>query len=116
MSLNDFVKPVEMLSEDAVSMLEDKKDKILLFTAKTLSKTIARFLAAIVLVLCCSCIFLTLSMLGIFAVGELVGSFTLGALIVLALQTVILIILLCMRSKLFVNTFVKFFINLFYGE
>lgn len=114
--LNDIAKPAEDLAEDLKEIVENQKDKALLLTTKAASVSLGRFLSMILLIQVFVAIFLTLSLAFVLLIGELLGSYTIGAFIVAALQVLAFVLLFRKRKTLFVNFFVKLFINVFYGD
>lgn len=116
LDINDFTRPAEDLAEGIKDVIGDQADKVKLVTTKALSKALGRFLAVILLMLVGFAVVLTLSFGFIVLIGDLIGSYSIGAFIVVALQLALFIYLFTKRKKLFVDIFVQLFIGIFYGQ
>lgn len=112
---DNLTKPAEELAQDVREYAELQADKVKLETTKVASTGIARLLSMI-LILQVFFIFLLLATFALILVlGELIGSYAIAAVIFAGLFLLLLIWLWSRRKSLFVNSFVKMFISLFYG-
>lgn len=107
--LDDFLKEVR-------DFAEEKEDQLKLKTSLVGSTASARLLSGL-LILNVSLVLLTLlSFTAVLFVGDLIGSYAWGALIVSCIVLVVLVLLVAFRKKLFVNGFVRMFMEVFYGS
>ena len=109
-----LTQPVEEFGESAGEYIDLRIDELKLKTAKGLS--VHRILLA-VLFLSLGGIVLTPAAFGcILLIGQLMHNYALGAFLVSAFFLVLLIVLVLLRKKLFINGLVKMFIGLFFEE
>ena len=112
---NDVTHPAEELFEDVKDFAAMQEDRLKLQTTKVASTGIARLLTMILILQ----VFFVCLMLTIFAlvlvIGEIIDNYAIAACIFAALLLLLLIVLWSRRKKLFVNSFIQMFINLFYG-
>ena len=113
---NEFSKPGEDFIKSASDYVDLKIDDLKLRTAKGLSLTISRLLSMILMLSVVSIVLMALAFGSVLFLGDLIGSYSLACLIVAAFFLIVLAILFVLRKKLFVNGFVKLFINLFFNE
>ncbi|MBO7641102.1 MAG: hypothetical protein J6S66_05050 [Bacteroidales bacterium] len=114
--MSEFTRPVEKLSQSAREYLDLQVDDLKLRTAKGLSISLNHLLSMILVLFCASVVLLALAFGCILLLGQLIGSYALGAFIVAALFAVLTLVLFRVRDKLFLNGFVKMFIGLFFDE
>jgi len=112
----EFTKPAEDLFKSASSCLDLKIDDLKLRTAKGLSITAGKILGMMLILSVVSIILMALAFGVVLLIGEAIGSYGLACLVVAAFFIVLLVILLLLRKKLFVNGFVRLFVNLFFNE
>lgn len=111
-----LTQPVEEFGKSAGEYIDLKIEELKLKTAKGLSVTLHRILLA-VLFLSLGGIVLTTAAFGcILLIGQLMHNYALGAFLVSAFFLVLLIVLVLLRKKLFINGLVKMFIGLFFEE
>ena len=113
----DFSKlsaPAKELTGDVKEYLSLKEDQLKLQTTKVASVSIARLLTAILILNVCLIVLALLAFTAILGLGALIGNYAAGAGIVTGVFIVGLVVLILCRKKLFVNQFVRMFINLFY--
>lgn len=113
---SDFSKPVEDLAGDVKDYVAMREDKLKLQTTKVASTGIARMLAMIVIILLAFIVLMLLAFSCVLLLGEAIHSYAGAAFIITGVLAVLLVVLFFCRKKLFVNSFVKLFIGLFYGE
>ncbi len=113
---NEFSKPGEDFIKSASDYVDLKIDDLKLRTAKGLSLTISRLLSMILMLSVVSIVLMALAFGSVLFLGDIIGSYGLACLIVAAFFLIVLAILFVLRKKLFVNGFVKLFINLFFNE
>lgn len=111
-----FAKPAEDLTRSAAEYIDLKIDELKLRTAKGLSVTINKVLVAILLLSIANIVLLAAAFGIVLLLGELTGSYTVGALSVAGFFLLVLIILYIFRNKLFLNSFVKLFVGLFFED
>jgi len=114
--MTDYRKPLEDLTEDIKDYVDLKTEDIKLKTTKGLSVSLARVLTALVLLFVLGLVILTLTVAFILLLGQVTGNYALGAFIALGVFVVVLIVLFCLRKKLFTSSFVKLFISIFFPE
>ena len=110
-----LTQPVEEFGKSAGEYIDLRIEELKLKTAKGLSVTLHRILLA-VLFLSLGGIVLTTAAFGILLIGQLMHNYALGAFLVSAFFLVLLIVLVLLRKKLFINGLVKMFIGLFFEE
>ena len=93
-----------------------KADELKLKTTRNLSIAFSRFFSLFVIMIMLMLTLLAFAFGGVLLLGDIIGSYAAGAFIVGGIFLVALIVLLCLRKKLFLNSFVRLFIKLFYGE
>ena len=114
--MSEFSRPVENLSQSAREYLDLRVDDLKLRTAKGLSISLNHLLAMILVLFCAMIVLLALAFGCILLLGQVIGSYALGAFIVAAFFAVLTFVLFRLRSKMFLNGFVKMFIGLFFEE
>ena len=100
-------------TEEIIGM---KADELKLKTTKNLSITFSRFFSLFVILIMLMLTLLAFAFGGVLLLGDIIGNYAAGAFIVGGIFLIALIILLCLRKKLFLNSFVRLFIKLFYGK
>ena len=93
-----------------------KIDDLKLRTVNGLSVSVSKILSTIMIIGVISTIFFALSFGFIMLLGEWIGSYGWGALIVAGVLLLALCVLLILRNKLFSNSFVQLFVKLFFGS
>ena len=114
--MSDFTRPVEDLGQKTTEYIDLRVDELKLKTAKGLSLTLSKFLYMLLVLFVVSIIMISIAVGGVMWIGELVGSYAGGAAIVAAFFLIVLGILVLLRKRLFRNTFVPLFIDLFFEE
>lgn len=97
-------------------LLRIKTDELKLKTTRNLSIAFSRFFSLFVIMIMLMLVLLAFAFGGVLLLGDIIGSYAAGAFIVGGIFLVALIVLLCLRKKLFLNSFVRLFIKMFYGE
>lgn len=114
--MSDFTRPVEDLGHKTTEYIDLRVDELKLKTAKGLSLTLSKLLYMLLVLFVVSIIMISIAVGGVMWIGELVGSYAGGAAIVAAFFLLVLGILVLLRKRLFRNTFVPLFIDLFFEE
>ncbi|MBR5056136.1 MAG: phage holin family protein [Bacteroidales bacterium] len=116
LNLNDLAKPAENLADDVKDYISMQEDRLKLETTKAASTSIARLLAMVLIILVAFVALLLLAFACVLLLGEAMKSYAGAAFIVTGVVAVLLLVLVLCKKKLFVNTFVKLFIDIFYGN
>lgn len=114
--MGEFTKPMENLGKDAKEYVDLRVDDLKLRTVKGLSLSLNQLLSMILVLFCGSIVLLALAFGIILLLGQAIGSYAGGALIIAAIFAVVTFVLWKMKDKLFLNTFVKLFVNLFFEK
>lgn len=114
--MSDFTRPVEDLGQKTTEYIDLRVDELKLKTAKGLSLTLSKLLFMLLVLFVVSIIMISIAVGGVMWIGELVGSYAGGAAIVAAFFLLVLGVLVLLRKRLFRNTFVPLFIDLFFEE
>lgn len=112
----DFKKPIEDLAGDVRDYVDLKTDDIKLKVTKGLSVSIARVLTALVLLFVLGLLIISLTVAFVLCIGHLTGNYAIGALVASGLFLAVFLVLLSMRKKLFTDSFVEMFVNIFFPE
>lgn len=116
LNLNDLTRPAEKLADDVKEYLSMQEDRLKLEATKAASTGLARVLAMVLIILVAFVALLLISFASVLLLGEAIGSYALAAFIVAAAAIALFSVLLLCKKRLFVNTFVKLFIDIFYGD
>ena len=114
--MSDFTRPVEDLGQKTTEYIDLRVDELKLKTAKGLSLTLSKLLYMLLVLFVVSIIMISITVGGVMWIGELVGSYAGGAAIVAAFFLIVLGVLVLLRKRLFRNTFVPLFIDLFFED
>ena len=114
--MSDFTRPVEDLGQKTTEYIDLRFDELKLKTAKGLSLTLSKLLYMLLVLFVVSIIMISIAVGGVMWIGELVGSYAGGAAIVAAFFLLVLGVLVLLRKRLFRNTFVPLFIDLFFED
>ena len=114
--MSDFTRPVEDLGQKTTEYIDLRIDELKLKTAKGLSLTRSKLLYMLLVLFVVSIIMISIAIGGVMWIGEMVGSYAGGAGIVAGFFLLVLGVLILLRKKLFRNTFVPLFIDLFFEE
>ena len=114
--MTHFTEPAENLSRKAKDYIDLRLDDIKLRTAKGLSVTASKLVAFFLIAGVGTSLILALSFGLILLIGELIGSYAWSAFAVSVLLALGLWILIRRRDRLFKDTFVPLFINLFFNN
>ena len=113
--MSQFTEPAEDLSRRAKEYIDLRLDDIKLRAAKGLSITASKLVAFFIISSVGTSLILALSFGLILLIGELIGSYAWSAFGVSVLLAIGLWILIRRRDRLFKDTFVPLFINLFFN-
>ena len=114
--MSDFTRPVEDLGQKTTEYIDLRVDELKLKTAKGLSLTLSKLLYMLLVLFVVSIIMISIAVGGVMWIGEMVGSYAGGAAIVAAFFLIVLGVLVLLRKRLFRNTFVPLFIDLFFED
>lgn len=116
LNLNDLTQPAEELADDVKNLAEQQKDIFLLKSVKGLSVVLARMFTITILFFVFMGMLIAVSFGATMILGEILGSYMIGSLVVAGLWVLLFCLLFAMRKKLFVNSFVRLFIYAIYGD
>lgn len=111
-----FSKPMQDLADDATSYLDLEIEKVKLQLTKGLSLSLGEFTALLLVIFSISIVLLALAAAGILLLGKWTGSYIAGAFIMAGLFAVVSAVLFVFRKKLFINTFVQMFAQIFFDN
>lgn len=114
--MDERQKPIEKLASTAREYLDLKTDELKLRTVESLSVAFSRF-SALLIIMSILAIAVTACAFGlVLLLGKLLGNYAAGAFIVAGAFAIVLVILILLRKKLFLNSFTRMFIDIFYEE
>lgn len=114
--MNEFTKPLSDLSGNAKDYVDLKVDELKLSVVKGLSISVSKALALMLIIGVGSVVLLALCFGLVLLLGEALGSYADGALIVAGALLLVFIILILLRNRLFESRFVRLFAQLFFGS
>lgn len=114
--MSEFTRPVQNLSQDTWDYVDLKVDDLKLRTTKGLSIALNQVLSLMVVVMTASIFLLALAVGLIMLLGKLIGSYAGGAFIIAAIFAVAAFILYKKKDTLFLNTFIKIFVKIFFDD
>lgn len=115
-SMDDFTKPAEELSREALEYAELRINKLKLGISKDAAVILGRIFGMLAMLLV-GMTALTAAAFGlVLIIGEALGSYAGGAFIVAGVFAVIVAVLFIFRKRLFLNTFVRLMVRLFYNK
>ena len=109
-------KSVEDLVSDSKDYADLKIDELKLKTVEGLSISVSRILPVIIMVMMASMAVAVMTFGCVILIGYAVGSLWAGAFIMAGFFAVVLFVLYLFRDRLFLNMFVRLFINVLYGN
>lgn len=109
-------KPAEDLLKAAGEYVELKTDELKLRTTESLAKAFSRFTSVMIIMGVASLVLTACAFGGILLIGDLIGSYAAGAFIVAGFFLVVLAVLVIFRKKMFLNSFTRLFISIFYEQ
>lgn len=114
--MDDFTKPAEELSREALEYAELRINKLKLGISKDAAVILGRIFGMLAMLLV-GMTALTAAAFGlVLIIGEAIGSYAGGAFIVAGALAAIVAVLFLLRKKLFLNTFVRLMVRLFYNK
>lgn len=114
--MSEFAKPIEDLGKNASEYVDARIDDLKLRTVKGLSMTLGRLLYMLLVLFIVSVILTALAIGGVMWIGELIGSYAAGAMIVAGVFAILLAVVILLRKRLFRDTFVPMLIRIFFDE
>lgn len=112
--MENIGKPAEELADSAKEYISLKIDGLKLKSAENLSVALARIFGMITMLMIGMTALTAASFGAILILGEAIGSYAAGAFIVAGAFAIALIILFILRKRLYINSFVRLFIKLFF--
>lgn len=106
----------EKLISDAREYVDLKIDNLKLQAVEGLSLGAGRAVALMVIMMVLFIVIASFSFGCVCLLGELVGSWAMAAFIVGGVFLIVLVALFLLRRRMFVDMFVRLFIEVFYGE
>lgn len=114
--MDGFEKPIGDLSASTKEYLDLKTDELKLKTAEGLSLAFSKFFGLMLSIMVLMIVLIAIAFGGVLLLGDWIGSYAAGAFIMAGVFLIVLVVLIFLRKKLFLNSFVKLFIRIFYGE
>lgn len=114
--MGEFTKPLEDLSKNAAEYVDLKIEDVKLRTVKGLSVAMNKLIVTLILLFVASIVLISAALGCTLLIGDLIGSYAAGAFIVSGIFLVLLIILYIFRDKMFLNKFVRMFLDLFFTD
>lgn len=114
--LEDIKKPAEDLAKETGEYVDMKIADAKLKITEGLSVGLGRLCSIAVILIFLSIVLISIEFAVILLVGELLKSYLLGAIIVSAVFLLLFIIMVLCRKKMFVNSFVRMFVKIFFEE
>lgn len=114
--MSEFLEPAEKLYEKTRNYVDLRLENLKLQTAKGLSQTLSKLMVALLLLGVAGAFVLVISFGGVLLLGELIDSYAGAAGIVAGVLLIALVVLFLLRKRLFKDTFVPLFVNIFFGE
>lgn len=114
--MSEFTRPVEKLGESTIEYVNLKIEDIKLRTAKGLSISLNHLLSMILVLSTASVVLLALAFGLIILIGDALDNYAIGAFIIAGVFLIATVILFMLRKKLFINSFLKMFLNIFFDE
>lgn len=111
-----LTKTMEDFSKNSSDYIDLKVTDVKLRTVKGLSLTLSRLLWMLLATSVVSVILIAAGFALILVLGDLLGSYALGAVIVAVVFLGLLALLFVGRDKLFRDTFVPLFVKIFFGS
>ena len=103
--MNEFTQPLEDLSGSVRDYVDLKIEEVKLVAAKGLSISVSKILAMMMIIGVASVVLLALAFGLVMLLGEALGSYAVGALIVAGGMLLLLIVLYLLRNRLFAQLF-----------
>ena len=115
--MGKYTKPAEDLLASVKEYADIRIDDVKLRCVKGLSITMNHLVSLILVLFAVSVVLLSLGAGLIILIGKAIGSYAGGAFIAAGIFAIIAAVIFCLRDKLFVNSFVRMFIRIFFdGE
>lgn len=111
-----FEKPIEDIVQSSKEYFELKVDDIKLRTTEGLSLAFSKFSSLMLMMTVLMIVLISCAFGGVLLLGDMIGSYAAGAFIVAGFFALVLLVLYLFRNKLFLNSFIKLFIRIFYGD
>lgn len=114
--LDDIKKPAEDLLKETGDYVDMRIDDAKLKITEGLSVGLGRLCAVTVILTVLALVLVTFAFACILLIGKLLGDYAAGAFIVSGAFLLLLLLLIVFRKKLFVNSFVRMFVEVFFGQ
>jgi hypothetical protein len=112
--MSEFTRPIEDLGREVLEYVDLKVDDVKLRTAKGISMTMSKLLYMLLVLFVLSVALFSLAIAGVLWIGELIGSYALGAMVVSGFFLLVLLVLFFLRKRLFRNAFVPLASRIFF--
>ena len=109
-------QPVQDLASDARDYVDLQIDKLKLQAVKGLSLSLGEILALLLVIFSCSIVLLGLAAGCILLLGKWIGSYAGASFIIAGVFAIVSVVLFLLRKKLFINTFVQLFADVFFDD
>ena len=114
--MSEFTKPVDDLSRSTKEYVDLRLDDLKLRAVKGLSLSLNHLLTMILILFTAAIVMLALAFGLVLLLGSAIGSYAGGAFIVAGFFLLVGVILFLLRKKLFLNSFIKMFVGIFFDE
>lgn len=114
--MENLGKPAEDLLKAAGEYFELKTDELKLRTAESLATAFSRFTSVMIIMGVASIVLTACAFGGVLLIGDLIGSYAAGAFIVAGFFLLVLAVLVIFRKRMFLNSFTRLFISIFYEQ
>ena len=116
MGLGRITGPIDSIGDSTRDYIDNKIDEVKLRLVKEFSSFFATiFSYLIIIVLALAAIIFIAAAMGQF-LGNVLGSAIGGSLIIGGAFIITSVVLVCCKKRLFIDTLVRIFINIFFGE
>ena len=112
--MSEFTKPVQDLGKEVLEYVDLRVDALKLQTAKGMSMTLGRLAYLLVVMAVLFVVLATLAIAGVLWLGEVVGSYAAGALIVCGVFLLALLVLFFLKNRMFRDAFVPMVSRIFF--
>ena len=109
-------QPVQDLAADTKEYVDLQIDKLKLQAVRGLSLSLGEILALLLVIFSCSIVLLGLAAGCILLLGKWIGSYAGASFIIAGVFAIVSVVLFLLRKKLFINTFVQLFADVFFDD
>ncbi len=112
--MNNFIKPLNDLSKETQEYIDLRVEDVKLRSVKALSTGISEIISSVLVLLLFSVVLILVAAGLSVILGEYLNNLSLGIFAVAGIYTLIALIVLCLRKRLFRNALIKTFIRIFF--